>query len=243
MEAEKKEIPEKRSSPNTGEQYLIALIKCADWVARPYKQLCEKHRMNIEVLKELYLCACDGVPIEKALEAQEKEPLEGALRLLRQKHLENTAMDNYKGSITTLKKEVEQMSAVLQHIADHVPDFDSMFPEKESEGQEPEKLVLGSQKEQTLSEWDVPESGTKKAKISRWFPWAKKRETADFIKKLLEADYSREQMEYILDCIEDGLSPKYIQRFTSPKLPVDVMRRLRVLEERKEKNKWNKTEM
>lgn len=84
MRAEVKEMEEgnktpasKRNAPGTGEQYLRALLKCADWVSAPYKQLAEKNRENPEVLKELYLCACDGVPIEAATEGAGEKPAPG----------------------------------------------------------------------------------------------------------------------------------------------------------------------
>lgn len=266
----------------TGEQYLYALIKCADWVDKPYKQLAEKNRVRPEVLKELYLCACDGVPIEKAIEAQEKNPPEGALKFLRRKFLESAATSEYQEQITgiklttsTLEKEVRQMSGMLKHIAEHVPDFDSMFPketqqmlEQEIQSQEdvpksgtqenePEHVPeMNTQKHiqkdvvesgtiengkkdvpkpgtQGNAQENVPKSGTKKNR-NVWFPWERKRGPADFIEKLLEVGYSNEQLDYLLDCMEEGLPIEEIERFSSPKLPVEVMRRLRRLEERKE---------
>ncbi len=247
--------PEKRKG--TGEQYLYALIKCADWVDKPYKQLAEKNRARPEVLKELYLCACDGVPIEKAMEAQEKNPPEGALKFLRRKFLESAATNEYQEQLTgikkttsTLEKEVRQMSGMLKHIAEHVPDFDSMFPKESQQMLEQEiqsqKDVPKSGTQEKVQEdvpksstqekvqEDVPKSGTKKKNRNVRFPWEKKKGPADFIEKSLEAGYSNEQLDYLLDCMEEGLSVEKIERFSSPKLPVEVMRRLRSLEERKE---------
>lgn len=278
METEKVEGQEKREKAErrkgTGEQYLYALIKCAEWVEDTYKQLAEKNRAQPEIMKELYMCACDGVPVEKVIEALEKNPPEGALKFVRRKYLQSAAMEEYqeqiagiKQTIGTLEREVKQMSGVFRHIAEHVPDLDSLFPEEaeaqnsvpksgtkeavqenvpksgtKEENQEnvPKSGTRGKQKETAKEEEQekfqegVPKSGTRKKNRNLRFPWEKKKGPADFIEKSLEAGYSNEQLEYLLDCMEEGLQVEEIERFSSPKLPVEVMRRLRSLEERKE---------
>lgn len=267
METEKMEGQEKREKAErrkgTGEQYLYALIKCAEWVEDSYKQLAEKKRTRPEVMKELYMCACDGVPVEKAIEALEKNPPEGALKFVRRKYLQNAAMDEYQEQIAgikqttgTLEREVRQMSGMLKHIAEHVPDLDSLFPEEveiqenvpksgtKEENQEnvpksgtkeenQENVPESGMKEEIQK--NVPKSGTKKKYRNLRFPWEKKKRPANFIEKSLEAGYSNEQLEYLLDCMEEGVPVEKIERFSSPKLPVEVMRRLRSLEERKER--------
>lgn len=266
METEKKEILEKQDQPvpGTGEQYLVALIKCADWVAKPYKKLAltEKNRTNIEVLKELYLCACDGVPVEKAIEAQKKIPPEGALRFVRRKHLEHETVEvqqqelaGIKKTTDVLEKEVKQMSAMLYHITEHVPNFDAMFPENgQADGISPDEILLQVQEAEDIVKAeemknpiegpalksDVPKSSTKKFLRLPGILWARKRKASDFIEKALERGYSKEQLEYLLDCIEEGTEIEKIERFASPKLPVDVMQRLRVLHEREEKQRKSK---
>lgn len=247
MEEEKKEPEKRRSAPGTGEQYLIALIKCAEWVPRSYKQLAEKNKANPEILKELYLCACDGIPVEKAMEAMEKNPPEGALRFLRHKHIVNLSQGDYVAELTdikettsTLERDVKQMYEVLNHIADHVPNFDGMFPE---DGQEQQLSHENQPKAATSQEEaaehipitkNVPKSGTQKIRKMIQLPWIKKKGISDFIEKLINDGYSTEQIDYLLDCIEDGMELDSIKKIASPKLPVDVMKRLRILEERKE---------
>ena len=274
METEKKEEAgkhiEAEKRKGTGEQYLYALIKCADWVSKPYKQLAEKNRARPDIMKELYMCACDGVPIEKAMEAQEKNPPEGALRLVRRKFLESETTNEYQEQLTgikettvTLEREVQQMSGMLKHIVENVTDFDALFPKEVGEVEkkiaQKQKLVQkGVPKSGTLEQIksvpksgtqetekeDVPEFSTQKqekenvpkfgTKKRRRLPWEKTLEPAEFIERSLAQGYSSEQLEYLLDCMEEGVPVETIERFSSPKLPVDVMRRLRTLEERKE---------
>lgn len=279
METEKKEETgrhtETEKRKGTGEQYLYALIKCAEWVSTPYKQLAEKNRASPEVMKELYLCACDGVPIEKAIEAQKKNPPEGALRLVRRKFLESTTTNEYQEQLTgikettaTLEKEVQQMSGMLKHIVENVPDFEALFPKEVGEAeketaqkqrnvpesgtkeQAKENVPKSGTKEQAKE--SVPKSGTKEqakenatksgTKRRIHLPWEKSMEPAEFIERSLTEGYSNEQLSYLLDCMEEGVPVETIERFSSPKLPVGVMQRLRKLEERRDLNKWNRKE-
>lgn len=241
----------KTNLPGTGEQYLDALIRCADWVPTPYKKLAALNKARPEVMKELYLCACDGIPAEKAEEAQEKRPPEGALRFLRRKYIQNETMGDYTEELTSIKatasyleKEVKQMSETLQHIADHVPNFDAMFPERvllqeksETEDdklQEKEDDKLQEKEDDELQETEEKtDSGLQKIK-KKWAARKKQKGISYFMEEMMEKGYGTEQVDYLLTCLEEGLSVEQIRKFASPKLPIDVMQRLRMLEERKE---------
>lgn len=52
-----------------------------------------------------------------------------------------------------------------------------------------------------------------------------------FLTRMVEEGYTTQQMDYLISCVEDGLDVKEIEAFASPKLPVEVMRRLRWLKE------------
>lgn len=77
----------------------------------------------------------------------------------------------------------------------------------------------------------VPESGTlsvekPKRKIDFWLR-RKERSKASYIERLLKEGYDTEQLDFLLDCIEEGMTESEIQQFASPKLPVRVMQRLK----------------
>lgn len=119
---EEKEIDVRRRAHGTGAQYLMALIKCAEWVSKEYKVLADGNKENIEVVKELYLCACDGVPIEKAVAAMKKNPPEGALRFVRQKYMENIAMGDYKEELSGIRNKADVLERdVMQMSKKDVP--------------------------------------------------------------------------------------------------------------------------
>lgn len=165
---EEKEIDVRRRAPGTGAQYLMALIKCAEWVPKEYKLLADRNKANIEAVKELYLCACDGVPVEKAMAAMEKSPPEGALRFVRQKYMENITMGDYKEELSgirnkadVLEREVMQMSKTLQYIVSREPDFDAMFPEK---GQEQVEDMQHVRTEQETAQIEKNEAARKRTR-------------------------------------------------------------------------------
>lgn len=251
--AEKKPV----SAPGTSGQYLYALIRCAEWVPDTYKKLAEAQKTNVEYLKELYLCACDGVSERQAEAAQEKKPLEGALRYLRKHHLEEAVAKGYSKELSMVKqrasemeREVRQMKSTVEHLSSRAPGFREMFPEQDPPGDAVLRDIdeLSAKPKDSASDptdraetsGDVPESGTHTLKIRAFHKkprWKKEKEMciSEYIEQLLKEGYSEEQLNYLLDCIEDEVPVTVIQRFASPSLPVGVMMRLRRLEERKEK--------
>lgn len=158
---------------------------------------------------------------------------------------------------------MRMMSDMLTHIASHVPSFDAMFPEEQplqEEGEEIEKppaqgqhveeermpvqdaespSVVKQQEtrgnmQETEKKGNILGSGLQKMKAWKKGNRKKRKHIPDFVEELLEDGYSSEQLGYILDCMEDGADPEEIKRFASPKLPVELMRRLRMMEKKEE---------
>ena len=100
-----------KSNASLGEQYLGALFKCASWISPAYKEMAEKVKGKLEVLKELYLCSCDGVSEEKALETLDKDNPEVMLRFIRQKCVEERATKGYEEEL----KEIRKAAALVRH--------------------------------------------------------------------------------------------------------------------------------
>ena len=166
-----------KSNASLGEQYLGALFKCASWISPAYKEMAEKAKGKLEVLKELYLCSCDGVSEEKALETLDKDNPEVMLRFIRQKCVEERATKGYEEELKEIRKaaalvrhEMQDMKEKLDAITEKVPSMAAMFPEGEpvkdavEQPVEPVKEII-RKKEQVSSENEkeqpaVPESGT-----------------------------------------------------------------------------------
>ena len=179
-----------KSNASLGEQYLGALFKCASWISPAYKEMAEKAKGKLEVLKELYLCSCDGVSEEKALETLDKDNPEVMLRFIRQKCVEERATKGYEEELKEIRKaaalvrhEMQDMKEKMDAITEKVPSIAVMFPEEEpvkdavEQPVEPVKEII-RKKEQVSSENEkeqlaVPESGTnvvaeKEQGVKKW---------------------------------------------------------------------------
>lgn len=242
MEAEAKKIP-------SAQEYLYAMIRCAEWVSDDYKKLAEKSKGNLEILKELYLCACDGLPIEKAQGALEKKRApEKVLYALRKKFLEEKFSEGYEEEIHGIRKkaaklelDVKRMKEEVNDIAERMPTLETAFPEQELQEIKPMESrtedvrdTTADNMKQEQSQEDVPESGThdavKRKRLQRGFVGKKSRRS--YIENLLSDGYDNKQLTYLLDCLEGGMTPNEIEKIASPKLPVEVMERLRRMEEK-----------
>ena len=153
-EVQKKPAQRKRAKKSTsGEQYLFALFSCAEWISEEYKELAKSHAGQSELLKELYMCACDNVEWEKAEEALEHTPPEHALHAIRQKKIEEDVLkertDEMEGVIrrtAELEKQMENVTRTIEELADHLQGLPAAFPE--------------SGITETAGMQHVPESGT-----------------------------------------------------------------------------------
>lgn len=225
-----------------GEKYLLAFMKCAAWVPQEYKILIEKYQKNIDLVKELYLCCCDGVLVEKLIPLIESN--EFSLSLLQ---------DLRKRQIA---EEINQKSIMVP---------ESLFPEQEppkvlEEDFKEDAEMRNQKKQQLIEESEFPGTSRKEEKDTHQqkkhkkekFPKknlfqrlkAEKKEEAtenltipDFVNNLVKEGYQREQVDYIVSCMEEGVTQEEIKKFIAPNLPVDIMKRLRKLEEGKKHGK------
>lgn len=247
----------------TGEQYLVALIKCAGWVEQSYKEIASENLDNIEFLKELYLCACDGVPVEKIGEALTKKTPELVLRFLRKKYIEELAIGNSSERLDRimertvfLEQEVKEVSETLGRIGGQLPDMEELFP-REDTGKPPASLQLPEKEvREPVERTEDPASasnlqGRTKKGEKLFLGWLKKnikkeicrkKDTgiSDYIEELLDGGYSADQLDYLLDCLEDGVMPEEIRSFASPSFPVEIMMRLRSMAERRKQKEEKK---
>lgn len=220
QQAEKQE--RKKTESAKAEKYMAALIWFADWIPDGYKKLAVNNQGDVEILKGLYLCACDGVPVELAAEVLENDSAE---------ELTAVRMEHIAGSLP--EKQAQQ------DPGENVPD---------SGTQEPEGQHLDATMYSELSEHighsdvkqNVPKSGTGNLQKKRNLFFWRKRNMVRYIERLLAEGYDTNQMNFLLDCIEDGLTAAEIREFASPKLPVDVMWRLKMIEEKKRRTEDGK---
>ncbi len=82
-------------------------------------------------------------------------------------------------------------------------------------------------------ETETPKTGP--ADFFKRFCRSREHKITKYVEALAAQGYEKEQMEFLLDCMEEGMDIDEIRQFASPALPVHVMRRLKELSKRKEK--------
>ena len=80
--------------------------------------------------------------------------------------------------------------------------------------------------------------GKKKSLKKKWkeiFRKSSDQEAQIFIKTVIERDgYTDEQKDFLVSCLEDGDAPELIEKFASPNLSIDFMKRIRSVAKRDE---------
>lgn len=250
MEQEKKQVHQ-----YTAEQYLMTAFSKAEWIPAEYKQLSGSCKDNPLALRELYLCACDKVSIEAVRMAISNQPIEENLKKVRNKHFENKYLDMHKfyvneltETVDALRKEIGTVSSAAKKFTETIPSLEELFSNVPNglDGYRIQELMdkkiqsvdedVKIKTTHTLQEENIDtnvklENKDSLSKRNNFFSslFDKKIRPAEFLEHLYKENYSGEQINYIISCIEEGLSEKEIKTFISPKFDVDTMRRLRKL--------------
>lgn len=245
--SEKAEIPEVSVPDVPIRDYIYALLRYADWIDPAYRKIAQRDQ-DTEYLNALYLCATDHVPTEKVIEASTKKNATKALQLLRQKTLQEQALGDRMLKLretsekaVKLEQQIKGMKQQISELIRATPDtiyYESEPQQGEFVQLEMEQILAEQEKGAAVDENDVPKSDTswKEAflkKMDQRKQAHEKKAMIDFLNGLFVQDYSPEQANFILDCIENGATVEEIRHIASPKLPVPVMERLYKLQQTK----------
>lgn len=90
---------------------------------------------------------------------------------------------------------------------------------------------------QEKSQENISQKGAEKKSLRNWwkdhFRRSPEEEAQLFIKTVIEKDgYSEQQKEYLVSCLEEGDSPELIEKFASPSLSIEFMKRMRAIAKR-----------
>lgn len=223
----------KNTDPYMAERYLMAAFNKGEWIPAEYKCASTECRQNPKAFCELYLCACDRVPIELVRMAIANEPMEVNLRKVREQYLEKKYRDMQHSIIN------EQAELVDTLQKENVDEIDEMFAQEPSAEQKGKSMDDASENlrflEKEREEFEktkvtsskISKSGDRKNGNVFSLLFKKKFSATALLNELYKNDYSKEQIDYVVECIEEGLNEKEIRTFISPKLDVDTMKRLR----------------
>lgn len=240
MEEEKKEADAAKEAQIQEKlaQYLAILFRYAGWIPASCRSVAEGVT-GPELLNEIYLCVCEGVSADKITQAKASRYPEAALKILRRGHVAGDILsEKQMAEISELKKRVAVAEKKNQELNQRL-----LLLGKQTKGPGEKKEDAPPKPQTPAQQEENPRIVVvREPKPSRRFSFGKpKQSVSAFLHTLLEdGAYSREQMEYLLDCIEEGISLEVLREIASPKLPVEVMRRLLAMKRQEESKKKGK---
>lgn len=219
------------------------LEKVKDWIAREW----------------IYVCALEGINIRELVDSAEGKLTVSYIRERREKYFKEKYVQESRSmhsELEELQKEVEKTceesrkvrNAVMKMLSGQER-FSQSDPEKlmqdirekderirqlEKEIRTLKKSAEAIQSEQAAGE--LEDQNDQISKNNRWsflnFLQTRSRtlETKKFIETYLNDEhFSKEQVEFMLECLESGMKTKDIERFAIPGLSVEMMKRLSAL--------------
>lgn len=225
---ESEKIVEKHDKKELSMRYLAALIQYADWIPEEYKKLVTRNS-SVDLLQQIYLCACDKVPVEKMKASKNESDTVKVLAELRYECIQKSVIEEYGEKLNELRKRLasaENKIMEQEHKINNVPNFGTKSSEVPSKTRKKDAEVNG-----------VQPIDCKRTKIF------KRRESPkEFLSEIIDL-YSTQQLHFIMDCMEEGIPIRNIRTFISPVLPVEIMQRLKKIEQEKGGTmKWNRIE-
>lgn len=160
------------------------------------------------------------------------------------------------------EKEVKNMSGTVKLLAENIPSFEEMFSHpienEEDEVSQDKKSFLENESkaekerqehkgDEDFEKRDYLINAHKSARNSfrrfldkqnSIFSMYKKKSPAKYIETLTKEGYSIEQIDFILDCMEAGDAIREIEEFASPKITVELMKKLRELQKKERGSRY-----
>lgn len=217
---------------------LKVLEKVGDWKAREW----------------MYVCALDGMNIKEILEKSSDKLTVSYIKKKRGEYFRSkyvTSAEETKkmrANLEELQREVEKTceesrkvrEAVVDMIADRkkYAQIEQALKEKEEIIQQLQEDIHILKKQDEITDKVEKGCSTKKLKIRfRFSDFFRERsrlsETKKFIESYLKDEkFSRDQVEFMLGCLEEGMEIKEIECFAIPGISVEMMRRLKDLQKK-----------
>lgn len=220
---------------------LLALLQKSEaFVSKDYKNIALQYNTNLQVLREIYVCACDNVPAKDVITMLEKENAANYLRQLRYKMIANDIIGEGKNKLgdisaiaDTIQGKLGSMEKTIKNLHDNSSELNELFVDL----QPPSGAMVMSvaqdnhhAKDKSSKKANYAVADTfKKKKLNR----RQKKNVAAYIGLLKEEGYSSEQISYVLDLCEGGMKPTEIEEFIHPGLTIEMMEKIRTMKQNK----------
>ena len=184
-----------------------------------------------------YLAALDGMSCQDLLEMEQKNMSISQIRKERLLYLKNlyTDHDELGEEILHLQKDIMETKTQSETLRIMIEENLEKALKREAESQK----SLIEEKDQRIRflehelkiQRTLPRQEGKEGVLKRRSFWQKKRKK-ELEDLLTNEQMSEEQKDFLIDCLEEGLTPKQILEFADPNFSVNVMRRLKQLQQR-----------
>ena len=184
-----------------------------------------------------YLAALDGMSCQDLLEMEQKNMSISQIRKERLLYLKNlyTDHDELGEEILHLQKDIMETKTQSETLRIMIEENLEKALKREAESQK----SLIEEKDQRIRflehelkiQMTLPRQEEKEGVLKRRSFWQKKRKK-ELEDLLTNEQMSEEQKDFLIDCLEEGLTPKQILEFADPNFSVNVMRRLKQLQQR-----------
>lgn len=210
-----------------------------------YLCFCERVPLDILQMAEL------SEPVENSFRSARRKHIESEL-------LKNysSELEQLKAITAETENEIKQMSSTVNIIAEAIPTFDELFmaPMDIEETKEVSNVLQNekmSDAPKDVKKHDGLISGTSEGQLvntkektvnkDNWIKKVTKKLTnllrlrnnpTSMVVNMISEGYSEQQINFILSCIEEGMSESDIQSFSDPRIPIEVMKKLKELKEK-----------
>lgn len=252
---------------NQSTECLKTLLQDAEpFVNDDYRNIALQYSTSLQILREIYSCACDNVPAKEVQGVLEKKNDASYLRQLRYERIVNEAIGDGKNKLAdlsaiadTIHSKLASMEKTIKNLQENSSDLNELFVDMKP----PKDAVVMSVAKNGLSvgayvrSMDRSTTGENNKTASygrntasanegsdskraysrkRRLTHRQKKDAATYIALLKKEGYTSEQISYVLDLLESGMKPAETDSFIHPGLSVEMMEKLRLMKEKSNKN-------
>ena len=222
---------------------LMELLKGENFMSADYTNIALQNGTNLNVLREIYLCACDKISVKDVQEVidNRKTDIAGYLRKIRYQKACGVIIGKGNNTLKDMSKLADAVQAKINTLGESIMtvekktgELSDMFVDIKPPQGEVTMAYAGVQQTATA---DVKREDEKTASFKRKrLKRRQKTDIAEYISLLKEEGYKSEQISYVLSLAEEGVTPAEMEEFIHPGISVDMMEKIRRMK-KKNRNK------
>ena len=213
---------------------LMELLKGENFMSADYTNIALQNGTNLNVLREIYLCACEVID-------NRKTDIAGYLRKIRYQKACGVIIGKGNNTLKDMSKLADAVQAKINTLGESIMTVEKKTGELSDmfvDIRPPQGAVtMPYAGVQQTAAADVKREDEKTASFKRKrLNRRQKNDIAEYISLLKEEGYKSEQISYVLRLAEEGVTPAEMEEFIHPGISVDMMEKIRRMK-KKNRNK------